>query len=88
MVNDAKAPESEMSGHLRNARLSDAYTSRRRYLANLPEEEAGAYMAAVMEEKMKRMKNVGFRVLAQAEFWETFLNAEVDEGGREIECVS
>lgn len=88
MVNDAKAPESEMPEHLRNARLSDAYTSRRRYLANLPEEEAGAYMAAVMEEKMKRMKNVSFRVLAQAEFWETFLNAEVDEGGREIECVS
>lgn len=88
MENEAKAPEPEMPEHLGSCRFSEAYTSRRLYLANLPDEEAGAYMAATMEEKIKRMKNVGFRVLAQAEFWEAFLNAEVDEGGREIECVS
>ena len=64
-----------------------AYASRLLYMASIGDEEAAAYMARTMEEKIRGMKNVRFSVLTKSEFWEEFMKAEVDKEGREIECV-
>lgn len=64
-----------------------AYASRLLYMASIGDEEAAAYMARIMEEKIRGMKNVSFSILTKSEFWEEFMKAEVDKEGREIECV-
>lgn len=67
--------------------VKEAYTCRLLYMASKGYEEASAYMAETMEQKIRKMKNVSFNVLTEAGFWEGFFNAEVDKEGREIECV-
>lgn len=67
--------------------VKEAYTCRLLYMASKGYEEASAYMAETMEQKIREMKNVSFNVLTEAGFWEGFFNAEVDKEGREIECV-
>lgn len=64
-----------------------AYTSRLLYMASKGDEEAADYMANLMETKIRSMKNVSFAILVQARFWEELFKAEVDEEGKEIECV-
>lgn len=57
-----------------------AYGSRKQYLDTLTEYGAALYLAASMKE-MKHM------LLNDVTYWETWLKAEVDENGEEIELV-
>lgn len=86
--NEAKMKEQEKPEHLGNTSVAGAFTIRKLYLASLPDEEAGEYMAEVMTKKIKELKNVSFQILTKSEFWESLLTTEVDKEGREIECVN
>lgn len=68
--------------------VKSAYGTRRQYLAKLSEEEIGAYLAAVLEKKIRSMNNTSFKIFVDPEFWRNLLTEEVDEEGREIECVN
>lgn len=68
--------------------VKSAYGTRRQYLAKLSEEEIGAYLAAVLEKKIRSMNNTSFKIFVDPEFWTKILMEEVDEEGREIECVN
>lgn len=45
-------------------------------------------MAAVMEDRIRKMNNTSFKIFVEGKFWKDLLTAEVDEEGREIECVN
>lgn len=77
----------EDSGNTEFEKVKEAYTYRLLYMASKGYEEASAYMAEIMEKKIRQMKNVSFSILTKASFWEEFFHEEVDEEGREIECV-
>ncbi len=64
--------------------VREAYAGRLQYMASKEPEEAAAYMAESMK---KKMNHISFNMMRGARFWETFFTAEVDEEGREIECV-
>ena len=68
--------------------VKSAYGTRRQYLAKLSEEEIGTYLAAVLEKKSRSMNNTSFKIFVDPEFWTKILMEEVDEEGREIECVN
>ncbi len=68
--------------------VKGAYTIRRLYLASLSDEEAAAHMAAVMENKIRESKVIRLQMFTTPKFWEKIFTAEVDQEGREIECVS
>ena len=75
----------EMCGTQREPELvREAYAGRLQYMASKEPEEAAAYMAESMK---KKMNHTSFNMLRGARFWEAFFTAEVDEEGREIECV-
>lgn len=65
--------------------MNSPYITRKEYLGDLSDEEAGEYMAMVMGEAIKKLHNVSFKVLVTKEFWQELLKAEVDENGRQIE---
>ena len=79
VLNQTEEPERE---------VKSAYGTRRQYLAKLSEEEIGTYLAAVLEKKIRSMKNTSFKIFVDPEFWQNLLTEEVDEEGREIECVN
>ena len=79
VLNQPEEPERE---------VISAYGTRRQYLAKLPEEKIGIYLAAVLEKKIRNMKNTSFKIFVDPEFWNNLLTEEVDEEGREIECVN
>lgn len=77
----------EETGNAEPEAVKEVYACRLLYMASKDMEEASAYMAEAMEGKIRKMKNVSFGVLTKPAFWEEFFHTEVDEEGREIECV-
>lgn len=83
MLNPPEEPQEEPEQEVKSA-----YGTRRQYLAKHSEEEIGTYLAAVLEKKIRSMNNTSFKIFVDPEFWTKILMEEVDEEGREIECVN
>lgn len=85
---DAMNPPEEPCEEVQEGPVEAAYGTRLQFLSKCTDEEKGAYMAAVMEDRIRKMNNTSFKIFVEGKFWKDLLTAEVDEEGREIECVN
>lgn len=85
---DAMNPPEEPCEEVQEEPVEAAYGTRLQFLSKCTDEEKGAYMAAVMKDRIRKMNNTSFKIFAEGKFWKDLLTAEVDEEGREIECVN
>ena len=61
------------------------YLTRKQFFDRLSEAQGSLYMAAVMDETLKKMKGTSYAVLLTYNFWERIWSVEVDENGNRIE---
>ena len=61
------------------------YGSRKDFLDAAEEYKAAKYMAEAMQEFID--KKISAKSLVNEKFWKKWLNAEVDESGKEIETI-
>lgn len=67
------------------AEVTSPYLTRKQYFDRLSLEEGSVYMAAVMDETLKKMKGTSYAVLLTYNFWNQIWGVEVDENGNRIE---
>lgn len=69
----------------KTAEVTSPYLTRKQYFDQLSLEEGSVYMAAVMDETLKKMKGTSYAVLLTYNFWNQIWGVEVDENGNRIE---